>query len=463
MKKKYLLTVLPALLVLSACQSGLKTEQNNNQLLEDTLAHEEIFGEAEQLRPLSPRLAPGDPGDPANIEYDMLYQRQYNDATGKLAIRFVAALKTANVSAVWKRGLAQGTGAEVLEFDTYAEPLASTKLYKTLNNGASSIVAGEPGDFEDYAGFAIYTLRNIDYATYSDSYLAAYLTITDLNAPSNTIDTEVYAAKVEKNGDNYLSSAHTFVFNKDDSSEENYAHDYFLEGRIGGENNKIILSDETVDDDSKHFASYTNISFSDGDYFGSFYFDGNVFRYCGYDEYYEGCRGFFKNSSLNGYAAPYSAETNTYATNGQYNLGISKEEGKYWHVSANKISEPTDYHLYLKPNSHWTGDGAWFQVYAFKDSTSAKGWYWMAQIGSTGIYEVNDAFYANKGDYDTIIFCRMNPNTGAVDKNWYDDSGKGVWNQSNNIPLTMFTSNEGPNAVCNITGSGDNNYNYIAF
>ena len=48
MKKQLLLGFLPALLVLSACNGGGQVKEKYDDLLEDTLAHEEIFDQQEQ-------------------------------------------------------------------------------------------------------------------------------------------------------------------------------------------------------------------------------------------------------------------------------------------------------------------------------------------------------------------------------------------------------------------------------
>ena len=63
MKKKLLLLTLPALMVLSGCAGVSASPKANNLMTEDTLAHEEIFGEVVEagelgLKKLGPRKAP---------------------------------------------------------------------------------------------------------------------------------------------------------------------------------------------------------------------------------------------------------------------------------------------------------------------------------------------------------------------------------------------------------------------
>ena len=473
MKKGLLLIALPALMVLSACSGSFAAKEEPIQpeeikeMIEDTTAHEEIFGGAAEPRLLGPRSLIEPSVDFSNVQFGVQYKFNENGdgvADDTVSIRYFAAITSANVTAEWHRGFARGTGEVPSGKGFDSDPLYSSKYYVTVNDGGTPITGGvDP--WEDYVGFVVYTLSDISYETYKDSYLAVYLTLKDNNNPTeNTYTTQVRAVRIEQIFSDHDSNPETpdicysqneFDFNKD------AINGFFIEGRIDGKNDTIVEADDPVSDSEKYFASYSDLNIDDGDYFGSFLFDGSSFKYFGCDVYGEGCRGFLKESSnVGGFYSPYASSERTIATDGQYNLFLKKETGKYWHIAVEKSVEPTTYHLYLKPNGHWTGDNAWFQVYAFGTETD---WYPMSQIGSTGIYEVESRFYSRIDKHDTIIFCRMNPNTGAVDKNWYDPGGHGVWNQTDNISLSLFTSKEGPNAVCNITSSGDNNYNYISY
>ena len=83
--------------------------------------------------------------------------------------------------------------------------------------------------------------------------------------------------------------------------------------------------------------------------------------------------------------------------------------------------------LYLKPNSNWTSDNAWFAIHYWNDNGS----HWVKCTDSDG-----DGYYEGTipSGYSNIIFCRMNPASTALS---WDNS----WNQTNNLTVPTNGNN----------------------
>ena len=85
--------------------------------------------------------------------------------------------------------------------------------------------------------------------------------------------------------------------------------------------------------------------------------------------------------------------------------------------------------LYLKPNSNWVKDGAWFAAY-FCNGSSTATWVEMNLV-ENGIYEVT---VPSGHSHKNVIFCRMNPakTTLSWDAKW-NQSGDLTWDGSKNL------------------------------
>lgn len=90
---------------------------------------------------------------------------------------------------------------------------------------------------------------------------------------------------------------------------------------------------------------------------------------------------------------------------------------------------PAGTKLYLKPNANWLSNNARFAVYFFKNTDNT--WVDMTLVdASQNIYEV----IVPAGTWNTLIFCRMNPN--YTENQWNSDAEgtpKYVWNQTANL------------------------------
>ena len=90
-------------------------------------------------------------------------------------------------------------------------------------------------------------------------------------------------------------------------------------------------------------------------------------------------------------------------------------------ASAAAVSDGTRV-VYLKPNSNWTQSNARFAVYLFKGATNT--WTDMSDEDGDGYYEAT----LPEGEWEKIIFCRMNPNSAT--NGW---STK--WNQTTDLDI----------------------------
>ena len=356
MNKKVLLLALPAFMVLSGCNARAIEKPVNNQpaleMCEDNLAHEEIFG-GEQDTVVLTKKSPYKVAlttDSVKIGYQIQFNANgEGTADDRISIRFVAALTNEVATANWHRGLAQPNGYEGADVgggvwkykfdDGTSHP--STKFYTALNNGGDKIEATK-GDFVGYSCFAIYTLINIPYETYKDSYLAAYVTLTS----DNTINSQAVAVKIEKDGN---VSKNAFFFSPD-------ATGHFLQGTIGGtlkdgKTNPLLYATEYGS--GNYYAAFDGLEVNkDTDSFGSFYFNPSHFQFFGYSSFFDGSSLYFNESaSLSGYASP--------KANGTYNLKVySGSTPTENHVFASSTVSGADQNYVLKNMQNWLADAS---------------------------------------------------------------------------------------------------------
>ncbi len=85
--------------------------------------------------------------------------------------------------------------------------------------------------------------------------------------------------------------------------------------------------------------------------------------------------------------------------------------------------------LYLKPNSNWKTDNAWFAAYFFGNGEK---WVKMTAVsGQSGVYEVT---VPTDKTYPKVIFCRMNSAKTAL-------SWDSKWNQTGDLTIPAETNN----------------------
>ena len=88
--------------------------------------------------------------------------------------------------------------------------------------------------------------------------------------------------------------------------------------------------------------------------------------------------------------------------------------------------------IYLKPNSNWAKDNAWFAIYLCNGDKGAT-WIKMSSVEGTSYYGVKLPDDFSVANYKNIIFCRMNPASQTLD--W---SNK--WNQSGDLDSGQIVS-----------------------
>ena len=113
---------------------------------------------------------------------------------------------------------------------------------------------------------------------------------------------------------------------------------------------------------------------------------------------------------------------------------LTVNDGKYYYdgnwKSKSELSFveyfPAGTVLYLKPNSNWTQSDAYFALYLFTGDTNT----WVraeAVCNNDGYYQAT----VPEGIWETIIWCRMNPNGTNTDNNYLNWDNK--WNQTGDL------------------------------
>ncbi len=176
MKKSLLLAVLPTLLILSSCSAGPKNKAEP-RFVEDTLAHNEIFGALPDFEPNQKQLQPKKAFEGELYAPVLGYQRKDNGST--YSVRFVAAVNSewGVENLTWTRSVHNLNGVA-------AKPKANksvTTLYDALATDADPAYATDVEADEDgskpFNAFAAYCLLNIP-SEYSDYYVDAYMTVS---------------------------------------------------------------------------------------------------------------------------------------------------------------------------------------------------------------------------------------------------------------------------------------------
>lgn len=257
MNKKLLLLALPAFMVLSGCTSlratGTVTKDFN--IVEDNLAHEEIFGEAKVADPSIRRMPVVGNQTDYKVGYQLYFDDKGNDdpSDDKLSVRFVAALKQEYATMRWSRGVSNYYGTEVkqlsdqrIDKDTglpvYND---SEEFYTTLKNGDLEEVEAGKGAYADFAGFIVYSFLDIPYEANKLSYLGVTLTLTP--AEGDAVQTDFYVIKLETNN-THTESAYRFSF-------ANNKTGFFLSGDFGGGSDFINADASTRGDNAASFTA----------------------------------------------------------------------------------------------------------------------------------------------------------------------------------------------------------------
>lgn len=404
MKRNSLLVLLPALLVLSSCQAAPKVNNLKEEtFIEDTLAHDEIFGQGGEFKKLTPYKDPIVPSDPS-LKKPVVGVQYKDDGEGKFAIRYVAAIADLDVEASWTRGICDKNGGQQQTPDNKFVVKEVTTAYTAVSADSDS---GDPISTpasvgEGFNYFVVYTLRGVP-ANQVDSYLFAYLTL-------------------EKGGDSVTSDALIARIGGGNAFSYDIADNgYFIQGTVNGTANAIVPIDD--DADVANYAQEEGLTLAANDSFGLFKVAADHFQCFGYDSLRRGAP-FLPHVASNNYLKVNVA--------GDYNLYLTKSNQIHIVVPEAAKAIAT---YYLKPNANWASAGARFAAYFFNNETSESEWADMIDAGD-GFYSVNKP----NGNYPNVIFCRMN---GAVADNIWGNK----WNQTDDLSLddignTYFINDE---------------------
>ena len=423
MKKAFLLAVLPAVLVLSSC--GVKPAANDKLYLEDTIAHEEVFGEAQEAGQLKIRNPRREGEVSSNPEQSSEQQAapltapvvgvQYQPLTNnKYAVRYIAAIDSLSVTAVWTRDICEASGTR--RNQNASRKLVCDKAYSALSSNGEPVT---PADFDlDAQYFVVYTLRNIP-ASDLNSYLFAYLTL------SNGSSTVTSLARISR-----VSGGDTFTI--DTTSR----HGYFLHGNIKGAE-FVDVNDNGGDE---NWIQETAIQMNAEDEFGVFKYEpGTGEEHTG--EHFQ-CFGTY-GDGVDNYCRSNGNGGKKVFHNGSYNLYISKNSGTnnvvYFGgtVSAER--------LYLNAEVWQDKDNPRFAVYAFTkegNNVTAETWYDMTATSNEHVFKVD----VDNSTYATVIFCRMNP--GAAENIWANK-----WNQSYDLGIPGTNTVNRKYSISNYNGN----------
>ena len=390
MKKKFLLTVIPALMILSSCAgAGPKQEviQLEPEMVEDTLAHEELFGQGGQAKKLTPRNDPVVPSDPSLKTPLVGVQYKDEETEGRYAIRYVAAIAALDVNAKWTRGICDKAGNQQQTADQKLVEVEVTTAYEAVSSdsGAGNAYTTPENVDSDFHYFVVYTLRNIPEAQLQ-SYLFAYLT---LEKGGNSVKSLARISKID--------GSNTFTFDTDSGLT------YFIQGTIGGEVNQQVAIDGELS--VGNYAQKEDLTLAANDQFGLFKYGGDHFQSFGYDQLRRGAQFLPKVAGKNYIKASGAGVYKLYLTTSNEIHIVAPDSAK---ASAK---------LYFKPGDSWAASSPRYALYVFNDSTSTNDWMSLEQIGSTGIYSC-DAFSAVT--WPNCILCRMDPgnNTNSWDNQW---------------------------------------------
>ena len=415
MKSKFLITIIPALMVLSACSgAGLKKEavQLEPEFVEDTLAHEEIFGEGGQAIKLNPYKDP-DPSDPS-LKKPVVGVQYKDDGDGKFAIRYVAAIAALDVEAHWTRGICNKNGVQQKTPNNMYVDKVVTTAYTAVSADAgsgASFTTPETVD-SDFHYFVVYTLREVP-AEHVDSYLFAFLT---LEKGGNSVSSKAIISKID--------GGNSFAY--DLNGETNY----FIQGTIGGAENQIAaLNDPQTDG---NLAQKSGLSLAANDNFGLFKVAPDHFQCFGYHQLKRGAP-FLPRVAASNYIKASAA--------GEYNIFLTGSNEIHIVVPESAKASAT---YYLKPNANWASNGARFAAYFFNNSESINEWVDMVPVAD-GFYSVDKPVGKN---YVNVIFLRMNPSN--LENRWNvseEEPNKPVWNQTGDLGLdesgnTYFINDE---------------------
>ena len=343
MKKKFLLAVIPALMVLTSCAgAGQKAEvKNDNLFVEDTLAHEEIFGESkiefiDNVK--APLKAPSGPQEP-------VYGVQYQESGDNVHMRFIAAIWLAHssIEVEWTRTMYKGhdNGGESGHVFKAEADKACTKAYTSLANGSEDPVTiaqinSQYGDGDDYNYFVVYTMLNIPKTTYADYSIRANIKMNDMASATGIAATVGQTAYATFN----LGLTGHFISGKFNNVHDEY-NPVYDEVHVKGSDNAVYYDLEVLPGDTLALVYYDD--------------ENNVFLLNGTSRFINASGYYFNNSK----------KTMTALFKGTFTLYLNGSD--QIHTVPSLVVRPVYVHL----DSWWFVDSASVALCAYDSSDKA--------------------------------------------------------------------------------------------
>ena len=218
MNKKVLLIALPLTLALSGC-SHIKPIPVN-QMIEDTLAHEEIFGSFDDAS-FSKKLAPNYALNEGELYTPLISFQHKSNNDGTYSVRFIATIESKSMDIVWTRSVHDLSGS------TSGGKSKDTKqvntIYESLSDNGVRVWAKDVVEKDDELGtkpfnyYAVYCLLNIPNSV-SSYYIDAFVTVTLGEASKNSFVGSVNVADKTKYmkysleaGDRYIAKVNNEI------------------------------------------------------------------------------------------------------------------------------------------------------------------------------------------------------------------------------------------------------------
>lgn len=408
MKKKLFLIALPALMVLSGCSAPAKAEENF--FIEDTLAHEEIFGEPELQQRANVLRTVSDVESYFASNVPSIGIQTNDELNDGYAIRFVSAVRiededlaTANLS--WVRSTF-GADHRVIKSET---SLPVEKLYTSLANGDNPITIQkfnqDNGTTFNY--FAVYTLRQINLTNHAKYVINA-------NLVCNGVSSKVLSTTVDQTTQ--------FTFNSTDRG-------YFgVRKQANGFESFYGLDNPG----SGNSAAFVNVPIEKDESFIVVNRAVDWFEIHGYDKTHLADSG---DNNFGADAMTPFAKAKTKLLS--YSLYLSSNEKTRDYIYSNRAVQ-----FFFVPNDNWLTENARFALNVVVDKNNGdQSWYSMSKVGDQNLYVCTVPF-SDIDNFGRLIFCRMNPNTS--DNNWNDgvkwnQTNDLTWDQNNNQSVNKYT------------------------
>ena len=398
MMKKLLLVVLPALMVISGCSAAPKVEKE--LFVEDTLAHEEIFGEPEFQQKTQVLRTVSGVDSYLDSSIPSIGIQTNDELADGYAIRFVSAVRIededlATANLYWTRSIWKDDHHSKRDEGN----VTVQKLYSSLANGGSAITIKDFNDehHTNYNYFAVFTLRNVDLVNNAKYFINA-------NLVCNGVSSKVLSTTVDQTT--------KFTFNSNDTG--------YFGVRKTASGFETFYADADPGSDN---ASFTNIPIEKDESFIIVNRASDWYEIHGYDKTHladNGDNNFGADSM-----APFAKAKLSLLS---YSLYLSKGDGTFNWIYSNRAVQ-----FFLVPNDNWHVDNARFALNIVVDKSNGnQSWYSMSKVGDQNLYVCTVPF-SNIDNFGRLIFCRMKPSdsTNNWDNKW-NQTGDLTWDKSTN-------------------------------